>query len=407
MSGSPLAPAPDHVPPDLVIDYAFSDQPGVDRCPFSANARIHDLPNVFYSRRARAKPGWVIAAADYIREAYGSPEIFSSRNATGFLRLLGKDFDLIPVEIDPPAHRLYRSAIAGRFTPAVLNAMEDSLRARAREMLSSLADQDTFEFETAYGRPYPVQIFLDLMGLPKERLQEFVAWEEQLLHGDSLEVVADGARKITSYLEAVIPERKANLGDDLLSDIIRAKVGERPVTDDEIFAMSFLLFFGGLDTVAATMTFIFKHLAENPEDQALLRAEPELIPGAIEEFLRAYSVVSSPRVVAEDIEFHGVTMKKGDRVLLAAALAGRDPEAFDNAAKVDLRRKNVRHLAFASGNHICLGAPLARRELRITLEEWMRASPFEIAPGDRAVTRAQGVFDVQRLPLAWTKGRSR
>lgn len=402
MSEPPVAPVPDHVPPELAIDYAFSDQPGVDRCPFTANAGIHDLPDIFYSRRARSNPGWVIAAAEYIREAYASPEIFSSRNATGFLRLLGKDIDLIPVEVDPPAHRLYRSAIAARFTPAVLGPMEDGLRARARELLTGLLQQDTFEFETAYGRPYPVQIFLDLMGLPKDRLEEFVSWEEQLLHGATLEVVTEGARKIMSYLEGVIPERKANLGDDLLSDIVCAKFGDRAATEDEIFAMSFLLFFGGLDTVAATMTFIFKHLAEHPDDQALLRAEPDLIPGAIEEFLRAYSVVSSPRVVAADVEFHGVTMKKGDRVLLASTLAGRDPEAFENAARIDLRRKNVRHLAFASGPHICLGAPLARRELRITLEEWMRAPPFQIAPGDRAITRAQGVFDVQRLPLAWT-----
>ncbi len=398
-------PVPDHVPPELVVDYAFADQPNVDRCPYSANAKIHDLPDVFFSRRAyRSGASWIVTSAEYIREVYTNPETFSSNNATGFLRLLGKDVNLIPVEVDPPMHRLYRSIINTRFMPAVLNPMEESLRERAREMIAGLLDKEMFEFETEYGRPYPVRIFLDLMNLPKDRLNEFVEWEDNLLHGSSLEIIAQGAKNIMDYLEGVIPERKKNLGDDLLSTIIQAKVGDRPITDEEIFAMSFLLFFGGLDTVAATMTFIFKHLAEHPEDQALLRAEPELIPDAVEEFLRAYSVVSSPRVVAHDVEFHGVPMKKGDRVLLASTMAGRDPEAFENPEKVDLRRKNVRHLAFASGPHICVGAPLARRELRISLEEWMKnAPPFEIAPGDRAVTRGQGVFDVKRLPLVWKR----
>lgn len=396
---------PPHVPDNLLIDYAFADQPGVDRCPYTANTKIHDLPDIFFSRRAyRSGASWIVTSAEYIREIYTNPEVFSSNNATGFLRLLGKDVDLIPVEVDPPMHRLYRSIINPRFTPAALNPMEDQLRKRARDMIDVLLKKDSFEFETDFGRPYPVRIFLDLMNLPTERLEEFVQWEDDLLHGRSLEVIANGAKNIMAYLESVIPERKENLGDDLLSTIIQAKVGDRPINDQEIFAMSFLLFFGGLDTVAATMTYIFKHLAEHPEDQELLRNEPELIQGAVEEFLRAYSVVSSPRVVAQDIDFHGVQLKKGDRVLLASTMAGRDPEAFENADQVDLRRKNVRHLAFASGPHICAGAPLARRELKIALEEWMaHAPPFEIAPNDHAVTRGQGVFDVKRLPLVWKR----
>jgi cytochrome P450 len=312
--------------------------------------------------------------------------------------------DLIPVEVDPPRHRLYREIINRHFTPAVLAPMEPSLRNSARQLIDQILETDHFEFEVRYGRPYPVRIFLDLMDLPTSRLDEFVSWEEQLLHGETLEVIAMGAANIMGYLEGVIPERRAKLGDDILSTIIQGKVDDRPLNDEEILAMSFLLFFGGLDTVAATMTFIFKHLAEHPEDQDLLRREPELIPGAVEEFLRAYSVVNSPRRVAEDLEFHGVKMKKGERVLLAASLAGRDPEALVDGGRVDLRRKNVRHLAFASGPHMCVGAPLARRELKISLEEWLtRAPPFEITSGDQAITRGRGVFDVQRLPLSWRR----
>lgn len=394
---------PSHVPQELVFDYRFADQPGVDRCPYEANSHVHDLPDIFFSPGGyRAKPAWVVTSHKIASEAYTKPELFSSNNVTGFLRLLGKDVDLIPVEIDPPMHRLYRKILNPAFTPKALNPMEDDLRRRARSMIQGLIQRDTFEFETEFGRPYPVRIFLDLMNLPTERLEEFVEWEDQLLHGENDAVVASGAKSIMAYLEEVIPERKASLGDDLLSMIIQSDVDGRPITDEEIFAMSFLIFFGGLDTVAATMTYIFKHLAENLEEQAKLRANPGLIPDAVEEFLRAFSVVSSPRIVALDMTFHGVEMKKGDRVTLASPLADRDPEAFEDPNRVDFERGKARHLAFGSGPHMCAGAPLARRELRIALEEWMAiAPPFVIAEGDRAITRAQGVFDVQRLPLAW------
>lgn len=394
---------PAHVPGDRVIDYSFADQQGVELCPFAANSAVHELPDIFYSRGAyRSGSSWIVSSAAMIREIYTNPNTFSSRNCTGFLRLLGKDLDLIPVEVDPPEHRLYRSILNSRFTPAEMTPMEPGLRQRARGMIESLKRRPRFEFAAEFGRPYPVRIFLDLMALPTSRLEEFVEWEEKLLHGETLDVITEGANAIMNYLEEVIPERKNNLGDDLLSTIISARIDDRPITDDEIFAMSFLLFFGGLDTVAATMSFMFKHLAEHPDDQRLLREEPGLIPGAVEEMLRAYSVVSSPRVVAHDVDFHGVTLKQGDRILLATALAGRDPEEFPDADVIDLRRKNIRHLAFAAGPHMCVGAPLARRELRIALEEWLaHAPPFEIARGEQPVTRGRGVFDVQHLPLQW------
>ena len=402
MSGAIATEIPDHVPAELVSDYAFETQPGVNRCPFAANQKIHELPDIFYATNAYRGSTWVITSAEFVREAYTRPDLFTSNNATGFLRLLGRDVDLIPVEVDPPKHGLYRQILNPHFTPAALNPMEESLRRRAESMIDELLKRDEFEFETQYGRPYPVRIFLDLMGLPSDRLEEFVSWEEQLLHGATLEDVAHGAANIMGYLEGVIPERRKQLGDDLLSTIIGGQVEGQPLSDEEILATSFLLFFGGLDTVAATLAFIFKHLAEHPEDQKLLRDEPQLITGAVEEFLRAYSVVNSPRRVAEDTVFHGVAMKKGDRVMLAATLAGRDPESLPNADKVDLRRIKVRHLAFASGPHLCLGAPLARRELRISLEAWLTRAPmFEVSPNEQPITRARGVFDVQRLPLRW------
>ena len=163
-----------------------------------------------------------------------------------------------------------------------------------------------------------------------------------------------------------------------------------------------LLLFGGLDTVAATLNLIFKYLAEHPQQQQLLRDEPALIPNAVEEFLRAFSVVPSPRVVAQDFEFHGVAMRKGDRVILNVMMSGRDPSSRDDPNTVDFRRENTRHMAFASGVHHCLGAHLARRELRIALEEWTKlVPPFRTDPTDPPITHARGVWGVKRLPIVW------
>jgi len=395
---------PEHVPEELVIDYDISVQAGVDRCPFEANAKVHDLPDIFFVAGSAARRGasWVISSRELALEAYAKADIFSSNNATGFLRILGKDMDLIPVEIDPPLHALYRRILNPVFTPAALSPLEGELRGRAREMIQGILNQDRFEFETSFGRPYPVSIFLDLMRLPIEKLEEFVEWEELLLHGKDMEDVSRGAQHIFDYLAEIIPQRKEDLDDDLLSLIITAKVGDRNITDDEIFAMSFLIFFGGLDTVAATINFIFKHLAENPQVQQQLRDDPTLIPNAVEEFLRAFAVVNSPRVVKQDVEFHGVQMKAGDRVTILSALAGRDPDWIDNPEVVDVTRGRLRHLAFGSGPHTCAGANLARRELRIAIEEWMKLAPaFKIDPDDRAITSAHGVFSVKRLPLVW------
>lgn len=405
MSAVSSSAAPTHVPADLILDHVFAEQPGAEKDPYIANIPVLDLPPIYYSLKEggpRRDGVWVLNRAAIIREAYQDSDLFSSNNATGFLRLVGRDLNLIPVELDPPEHTKYRLILNPRFTPGRMNEMEDSIRQRARELLDQVISKGACEFEVAFGRPFPVSIFLDLMDLPQDRLFEFVDWEEKLLHGATIEEVTEGASLILNYLEEVIAQKKGQGGADLASHIINGQVDGRPLTDDEIISMSFLIFFGGLDTVAATLNFAFKHLAEHPEDQQLLRDEPELIPNAVEELLRAYAVVPSPRVVTRDVEFHGVQMKTGDRVLLNVMMAGRDEAEVENPNKIDFRRENIRHLTFAAGVHRCVGSHLARREIRIALEEWMKfVPPFRTDPNDPPVTHARGVWGVKKLPLIW------
>jgi cytochrome P450 len=184
--------------------------------------------------------------------------------------------------------------------------------------------------------------------------------------------------------------------------VLTKPVDGRDVTDAEALAICFLLFTAGLDTVAATLGFIFKHLAEHPAHQQRLRDNPSLIPAAVEEYLRAFPIVVSTRLVVRDLDFHGVKMKAGERVTLGLMLAGRDAREFPQPDEVDFDRENVSHISFAAGPHRCLGSHLARRELTVALGEWLaRVPPFRLKPGETPVTHSIGPFGVDYLPLVW------
>jgi cytochrome P450 len=185
--------------------------------------------------------------------------------------------------------------------------------------------------------------------------------------------------------------------------VVTARINDRQLTENEKIGMCFLLYVAGLDTVTNQLGFIFKHLAEHPEDQQKLRDEPELIPNAIEEFIRGYGVVNTVRLVTRDVNFHGVDMKSGDLIFLLAALSGRDEEKFENASTIDYTRKTQSHISFAAGPHRCAGSHLARRELRAALEEWLARIPtFRIKDGETPRTGLGGVMTVFELPLAWS-----
>src|SRR5690606_22847696 len=153
---------------------------------------------------------------------------------------------------------------------------------------------------------------------------------------------------------------------------VGAQVDGKPLSDDEALGVCFLLYSAGLDTVTNMLGMMFKHLAEHPADQQALRDDPDLIPNAVEELLRAYPIIVSNRLVTREVEFHGVKMKPGDRVALGTMFAGRDEREFANPDAIDFRREKVNHITFAAGPHRCVGSHLARRELRIALEEWLR-----------------------------------
>jgi cytochrome P450 len=213
---------------------------------------------------------------------------------------------------------------------------------------------------------------------------------------------------IKQYWADYLAERKGEpepREGDLASYLLHTPLDDgQSLTDVEIVDMLLVLTLAGLDTTRAELGYMFHHLALNPDDRKRLIAEPEIIPYAVEETLRLYTIIfGDGRKVAVDTEFHGVNLKKGDMVYAIVSAANRDPSVYDRAEEYVVDRKNNHHFGFASGPHRCLGMHLARREMAIGVDEWLRVIPdFTIGPADDLRERGgASMMTLDHLPLRW------
>lgn len=240
-----------------------------------------------------------------------------------------------------------------------------------------------------------------MFGLPLDEVEQFLAWEDDLIHEPDIDRIAAAVLAVKGYVMDVVEQRRKAPRDDLITYFVESRVDGRPATDDEIWGFCFNLYLGGLDTVTTNLGWQFRHLATHPDHQQQLRADPSLIPAAITELLRAYSAVTTARTCTKPVEVGGVQLLPGDKVMMSTTLGSNDPEVYDNPTRVRLDRK-PRHLAFGAGIHNCVGLRLAIRELNIAMEEILAAlPPFRLAPDARILTRLGGVTAQDRLPLAW------
>ena len=395
---------PDHVPQELVQEIDLYSSGQGETCPYARIAKLATGPRVLFNPPNFMQPSgaWMLTRAEDIRSVLQKPEIFSSEGIAGFSRIVGESWPLIPLELDPPEHSKFRAILNGIFSPKVMASMEDGVRARAASLIDAVADKGECEFMEAFGRPFPVSIFMQLMGLPDEDMGLLNGFEHDLLHSGQMDTRVRGAQGFYDYLKDLIAKRRAQPTDDLATFVVKAEVDGKPLNDEQVMGIYYLLVVAGLDTVAASLGLHFRHLAMNPDHQARLRAEPALIPSAVEEFLRRYGIVATSRFVTQETEVAGVTMKVGDRLSLLTYLASLDPAEFTDPLEVDLERSPNRHVAFAYGPHRCIGSHLARRELIIAQEEWLkRIPPFRIKDGVDVPVEPGGLMGISALPLAW------
>ena len=400
----PQPTIPAHVPPDLVQPFPFVFGTTTEQDPFNdLAAGVHQGPDIIYAPHAYpgGSPAWVPRRAEDMRAIYYDTECFSPKDFSPFAKLVGETWINSPVELDPPEHGPFRAMVNPVFTPKAMAQLEGKIRDYACEYIDGFAPKGACEFMGDFAFEFPIRVFMELMGLPQARMAEFLDWEMNLLHNHDLSKIAAATRSTVDYLRGEIENRRTNPRDDLITYGVQARMGGRSLTEDELVGFMFNLFIGGLDTVSTNMGLHFWHLATYPEDQAALRADPSLIPNAIEEMMRAYGAVTTFRTCRKEVEVRGVRMMPGDKIAMSTTLAGRDPAEFPDPAAVRFDRK-PRHVSFGYGPHICVGMHLARREMRIAMEEFLRRIPaFRLRPGHR-VRCHLGMIQPVELPLEWT-----
>jgi cytochrome P450 len=402
--GLPTAESlPSHVPAELVRDVDFAGDAEVLADPYLAFDRLRDDADILWSPKLGGH--WIVLAAGLVREAFQTPDAFSSY-PTGVPPMT--EFwprKLIPEELDGDEHTRYRRLLSPFFSPSAIRPMADSVRKRARDLISAVSNHDEIEFVRAVALPLPSSVFLDLFGLPVEQADVFTSWTEQLLHSGDPQVSTAAGQSVVEYLLGLIAERRDEPRDDLISALTTAVVDGQPLTTEEVLDTAFLLFIAGLDTVTSQLGVVFYHLARDGELQRRLRADADLIPAAVEELLRAYPIVPPARTLTRDYTLGGVQMRKGDTVLLATSAASRDPQEYQNPREVDVDRPAVSTTAFGLGPHRCLGSHLARQELVIVVQLMIEMMPeFELAPGFEPKWHTAGnVWGIDALRLRFRR----
>ena len=406
-------PAPAHVPRDRVVDlrFALGFVPNDLIDPYEPFQWLNgpDIPGILFNAPepdahydfANPNGSWMVTHYDDVNRVYSDNDYFSNKGAAEFQRLIGETFPSIPLAIDPPLHGKYRRFLLQWLSPAKVNKMSEWVRSLCVEMIDAVADKGEVDMAWDFGRVFPVRVFMELMGFPAPMFEQFLAWEWDILHTNDVAKMQAALREVLEFLRGFMADKEANPDDRLVSSIVHGTIDGRPLTVEEKTGMVWFLWLGGLDTVAATISQMFRRMALQPELQRRIRENPELIPTAVEEFLRTQPIISSTRIATRDFEWHGVEIKAGDPVQCFVPGANFDPTRFVNPREFDPARPSNRHVTFVAGVHVCLGAPLARQELRILLAEWMRRVPeFRIKEG-ADTTVFPGLLSIRNLPLVW------
>ena len=353
-------------------------------------------------RSEHTPPAWMLIKHQDAYFALRHPEIFTTAGATPFPRDPNNYFRMIPLEIDPPEHKKYRAILDPMFSPRAVLRLEDKIRKLANDLIDQFIDKGECEFAKDFGRPLPVGVFLDIMGLPREMLDTFVGWAMGLLHSQSREAAGQAMKEACAYLEQVIREKAARPDEGVISAVVHSEVDGAPMNGRDMFGFVFFLFIAGLDTVFATLNNIWVWLAQNPDRRREIIDNPGGIDMATEELLRVFSVTFSGRTLTQDFELRGVEMKKGDKLTSILPACNYDPDVFPEPRKVDFNRPRKPILAFAGGAHSCMGAHLARLEVKIALQEWLRRIPdFQLKDGFRPEYWPGGVVGPKAAPLDW------
>jgi cytochrome P450 len=394
-----LTERPAHVPAELVRDIdMYNLIRGEEDAQEAWLNAVQGAPDLFWTPRHGGY--WIATRGDLIQEAQEDWQRFSHRN---FVIPKQEFSHSSMLGMDPPAHTPLRKIIMPALNKSALARLEEHARIAAKAALDTIHAKGECEFINEFATVLPIVVFLDMMGLPQEDREMLLPYVEKETRSPSNEERAEAQAFMANYIIRHIEDRKQNPKADLITHIVQSEVGDRKINDDEILGYCLLLLFGGLDTVASMIGFIARHLALHPENRQRLVKEPDILLTAIEELIRRHGLSNTAREVTQDMTWHGVALKQGDMVQLPNLLFGMDDRRHKDPLTVDFDRPTpIRHAAFGNGVHICPGGILARREIKVFLEEWLARIPdFAIKPGTKPKIVTGMVNAVQEMHLVW------
>lgn len=390
---------PPHVDPECVVDFDYVNDAEFRHDPRAAYLRFRNGPDLLYTPHYGGH--WIVTRRELINEIFQTPALFSTFPYV-IPRSVSSPEPRPFTEINAPESLKFRRLLAPMLAPKGVQRFEQQAREIMLDLMDEVTPKGACDLAVDVAQKLPIFIIMRWLDLPfEDRFMLMNNVDNVLSHPDP--EVRKAAREFTvNYVDSIVAARRENPGDDLISYLASGEVDGRKVTHVEGVAMARNLIHGGLDTVRNMMSFIAWFLACNDGHRRQLVEEPALIPAAIEELLRCYSIPNMSRSVVEDTVFHGVQLKKDEQILLPLILAGLDERACANAMDVDFHRKDSRHISFGAGAHACPGQHLARIELRIFVEEWLKRIPdFRLKPGAQPTTAGGIILAVRSLPLEW------
>ena len=312
-----------------------------------------------------------------------------------------------PITSDPPEHKPAKQVLLPPFTPDAMKRLEPRVRAICNELIDEFIADGHCDAAARYTKHIPVRAIAHMLGIPEKDGDLFVRWIHEILElgikdDDKL---MNAVREMTGYFAVHLEARKKKPADDLITSLMQARDKDgQPWSDEHVLGSLRLLLIAGIDTTWSAIGSALWHLARTPADRERLVREPELMPSAIEELLRAYSPVTMAREVMKETTISGCPVKPGNMVLLSFPAANRDPAMFPDADKVVLDRKENRHAAFGLGIHRCVGSNLARMEMTVAIEEWLKRIPeFRLDPAGKTTWSEGTVRGPRQLPVLFGK----